>query len=146
MSLLFKAMYAVGFTPWDRTDAIPGDGDQVLDTVATVETGDPPYGRALDIGCGKGRYSIALALRGWQVTGIDAVHKAVMMARERTSRHGAEVRYVEADATRLAAEVPPGFRLVFDGGFFHTLSDEQRSQVVRQENAVTDADATLAMV
>lgn len=38
---------------------------------------EPPYGKALDIGCGTGRDSVELARRGWEVTGIDMIPKAV---------------------------------------------------------------------
>jgi SAM-dependent methyltransferase len=59
----------------------------------------PPYGSALDLGCGTGR--LDLARRGWQVTGVDVVPKAVSFARERAREAHVDVRFVEADVANL---------------------------------------------
>jgi SAM-dependent methyltransferase len=147
MSLFYKLAYAVGFTPWDAGDTIPGEGDQVLGLLAEQESGEPPpHGRALDVGCGKGRYSIALAQRGWQVTGIDAVPKALEIARQRAEDHRAEVSFVQGDVRQLDELVEPGVDLVLDGGCGHGMSDANRARVVRAEDAVVRPDATLVMV
>jgi SAM-dependent methyltransferase len=147
MSLFYKLAYAVGFTPWDRGEPIPGEGDQVLDLLAQQESGEPPpHGRALDVGCGKGRYSVALAQRGWQVTGIDAVPKALAIARQRAEKHRAEVTFVEGDVRRLDEFVEPGVDLVLDSGCFHAMLDANRARVVRAESAVARPDALLVLV
>ena len=46
--------------------------------------GDP--GKALDAGMGGGRFVEALALAGWEVTGIDLSETMVVLARERVPR------------------------------------------------------------
>jgi SAM-dependent methyltransferase len=107
----------------------------------------PPYGPALDLGCGGGLWSIELARRGWQVTGVDVVPKALRTARERASKAGVEVRFVQGDITELqAAEVGSGFRLLLDFGAVHGLTDAQRKAVGREVSAVAAADATLLML
>jgi methylase of polypeptide subunit release factors len=60
----------------------------------------PPYGRALDLGCSTGMQSVALARRGWQVTGIEIAPRALRAARERARQAGVEVRLVEARSRR----------------------------------------------
>jgi methylase of polypeptide subunit release factors len=40
----------------------------------------PPYGPALDVGTGSGIWGIKLAQRGWQVTGVDIVGRALRRA------------------------------------------------------------------
>ena len=75
--MLFRAMYRVGFTPWDGHplakslhDLVEGNGSPAL-----------PAATALDIGCGTGDASIYLAQHGWQVTGVDFVPRALAKAR-----------------------------------------------------------------
>jgi methylase of polypeptide subunit release factors len=76
-------LYAVGFTPWEQM-AQPPIADQIAGLYARVEEGrDPPYGSALDLGCGSGIWAVELARRGWRVTGVDIVPKALRRARER---------------------------------------------------------------
>lgn len=52
-------------------------------------------GSLLDVGCGTGSYTAALAERGWDVTGVDISEDMLRRARERG------VRTVQADATAL---------------------------------------------
>lgn len=55
MSRWYRFMYEVGFTPWETdTDAV---GPQ-LDKLFAAEEADRerPYGFALDLGCGTGRW------------------------------------------------------------------------------------------
>lgn len=46
------------------------------------------YNPVLDLGCGRGRHSITLARRGYQVTGIDLSPRAVETARKRAEDEG----------------------------------------------------------
>jgi SAM-dependent methyltransferase len=106
----------------------------------------PPYGRALDIGCGSGIWSVELARRGWDVTGIDAIPKAVSRARERAREAGIEVRFIEADVAELEATAAgSGFRLVLDFGTVHGLSPSERVSMGRSLTSITTDDATLLM-
>ncbi|MDN5794453.1 MAG: class I SAM-dependent methyltransferase [Intrasporangium sp.] len=147
MSWFYRLAYAIGFTPWDQSETVPGEGDQVLGVLAAQENGEPPpHGRAVDVGCGKGRYSIALAQRGWQVTGVDAVPKALALARQRAQEHRVQVDFVEGDVGRLDHLVAPGADLLLDGGCFHGMSDGDRTRVVRAESEIARSGATLVMV
>lgn len=143
MNVPYKLMYRVGLTPWERLPTLPA-AEQISTLLDREEHGrQPPYGRALDLGCGSGIWSVELARRGWQVTGVDIVPKAVRAARERTQQAGVEVRFVEGDVTVLqAAGVGSGFRLVLDFGTVHGLTRAQREAVGREVSAVAAADAT----
>jgi methylase of polypeptide subunit release factors len=48
----------------------------------------PPYGQALGLGCGSATWAIKLGQRGWQVTGVDLVPKALRRARQRARQVG----------------------------------------------------------
>jgi SAM-dependent methyltransferase len=146
MSLFYRALYRIGLTPWERMPMLPV-AEQVSSLFDRVETGlEPPYGHALDLGCGSGIWAVELSQRGWQVTGIDVVPKAIRGARERARAAGVEARFIEGDAAELqAAGVGSGFRLVLDFGTVHGLSETKREAVARELSACTTADATVLM-
>jgi len=146
MSLFYKFQYLVGLTPWEQMPSLP-IGDQavaLLDREGSRR--DPPYGRALDLGCGTGLWSVRLARRGWEVTGVDIVPKAVRTARERARRTGVEARFVDGSITALTtAGIGSEFRLILDFGVVHGLPPEQVRAVSREATAVATEDATLLM-
>jgi SAM-dependent methyltransferase len=148
MSLAYRILYAVGFTPWEQM-ADPQIAGQIADLFAREEEGrDPPYGRALDLGCGSGIWAVALAKRGWEVTGVDFVPKALRRARERAGEAGVELELLQGDVTRLDdAGVGSGFDLLLDFGCFHDeLSDQQRREEGREASAKASPDASLLMM
>ena len=56
-------------------------------------------GRALDIGCGAGGLVVALAERGWQVTGVDIAPKAIAAARKALEARGLSAELHVGDAS-----------------------------------------------
>jgi SAM-dependent methyltransferase len=84
-----------------------------------------PPGCALDLGCGTGTSSIALAKAGWQVTGVDFARRAIRMARRKARRAGVEVDFHVEDVLRLRGIHGP-FNLVLDIGCFHGLAGKER--------------------
>lgn len=123
MSLAYRILYAIGFTPWEQM-AQPQIANQMADLFAREEEGrEPPYGSALDLGCGSGIWAVELARRGWQVTGLDFVPKALRRARSRAQQAGVELPLLKGDVTDLgAAGVGSAFELLLDFGCFTTSS------------------------
>jgi SAM-dependent methyltransferase len=148
MSLAYRILYAIGFTPWEQM-AHPQIANQIADLFGREEEGrEPPYGPALDLGCGSGIWAVELARRGWQVTGVDFVSKALRRARARAQDAGVDVRLLEGDVTDLGtAGVGSGYRLLLDFGCFHDeLTDEQREAEGREATAAAVPDATLLLM
>jgi SAM-dependent methyltransferase len=143
----YKVAYAIGFHPWEDLADHPPFAEKLLELVAREEEGrDPPYGSALDIGTGSGVWGVELARRGWQVTGVDIVEKALDRARERIENAGVEMRLVRADVTALqGSDVGSGFRLLLDTGTFHGLATDQRHAMARELTAVSADDAALVL-
>jgi SAM-dependent methyltransferase len=81
-------------------------------------------GRALDLGCGAGAYSIYLAKNGYDVTGVDYLPEAIGMAEGNAKKAGVTVRFVESDL--LKWESDGAFDLVLDSGCLHSLSPSER--------------------
>jgi SAM-dependent methyltransferase len=147
MSLAYKLLYGVGFTPWEKMDS-PLANKQISALFDREEAGrQPPYGRVLDLGCGSGIWGVKLAARGWQVTGVDLVPKALRRARERAQEADVELRLIEGDVTALgSAGVGSGFQLLLDFGCFHDeLSDAQRKEEAREASAAAAPGATLLL-
>ncbi len=146
-SRFWSFAYRIGFHPWEDLADHPPFAEKLSELFAREESGRrPPFGRALDLGCGSGVWGVKLAQRGWQVTGVDIVDKALGRARSRAEDAGVNLRFVEGDVTALrAADVGSGFRLVLDTGTFHSLSDDQRRAMGREIDAIAADDATVIL-
>ena len=141
MIVAYRIMYLLGFRPWER-----GGVDQDLAQFLDAEEGArrPPYGRALDLGCGTGLQTVELARRGWDTVGIDNVPKAIDRARRRPAT--GSVRFILGEVTDLAgAELGAGFSLFVDRGCFHGLDDAQRGRVARDVTQLAPTDAVMLM-
>lgn len=68
--------------------------------------------RALDVGCGGGILTEAMARAGAKVTGIDLSEKALSVARLHQLESGVEVDYRLVATEALATEAPAGFDVV----------------------------------
>jgi SAM-dependent methyltransferase len=143
----YKLAYRLGFHPWEDLVEHPPFADKLLELVAHAEgPNGPPYGAALDIGTGSALWGIRLAERGWQVTGVDIVEKALDRARERIQEAGVEMRVVQGDVTALReGGVGSDFRLLLDTGTFHGLTDAQRQAMGGELSAIAAPDATLIL-
>ena len=139
--LLFKTLYRLGFTPWDG-HPLPTSLKDLIEGETAL-----PAGTALDIGCGTGDNSIYVAKHGWQVTGVDFVARAVDKARAKAAAANLEIRFEQADVTRLCEEgIGSNFDLIVDNGCLHGMSDEDRYAYVREVTAAAAPDARLLLV
>jgi SAM-dependent methyltransferase len=81
--------------PDSRIAAAEQEVEQLL---ALAQCGGDGAGRkALDLACGPGRHAVALASRGFAVTGVDRSDFLLGHARERASRAGQNVEWVRED-------------------------------------------------
>lgn len=148
MSLAYRVMYRVGFTPWER--AAQGGADRtaaaqlgrLLDR--EEEERSRPLGRALDLGCGTGAHARELAARGWQVIGVDNVALALKKARERTAAGGVE--FLEGDVTKLGELDAGSFDFFLDIGCFHGLRPAERQAMAAGVTGIANQGASLLML
>jgi SAM-dependent methyltransferase len=147
MSTFYRTAYKVGFHPWEDLAEHKPFADALLGLVEREERERvAPYGKALDLGCGSAVWGVRLAQRGWQVTGVDNVAKALRRAEDRVRESGVEMSLVLGDVTRLGESgIGTGYSLVVDTGTFHGLTSDQRLAMGREVDAVAAADATVIL-
>ena len=140
--------YAVGFHPWEDADKEPGFVTKFTELMDREEAGrQSPFGQALDLGCGSAIWGIRLVKRGWKVTGVDNVAKALRRAESRVKNAGVEMRLVKGDVTRLGeSKVGSGYELILDTGTFHGLTAEQRQAMGSEVSAIAAPKATLFLL
>jgi SAM-dependent methyltransferase len=108
--------------PWHRNQP-----DRFL--IDVIDSRNRP-GNALDLGCGSGVFAVYMAKRGYHVTAIDFIPRAIEMARERAKRENASFDLVNADL--LEWKTPLRFDLVLDSGCLHSLIGGDRSRYKAQ--------------
>jgi SAM-dependent methyltransferase len=119
MSFLHRLSFLFWYTrraPWD-SGIVPPEVEAFIR--------EHPAGRALDLGCGTGTSSLALARAGWAVIGVDFVSRAIKIAKQKAKTEGISVDFRVDDVTRLRA-VTGLFDLVLDIGCFHGLAAGQK--------------------
>jgi SAM-dependent methyltransferase len=137
----YRLMYGLGFAPWERRNVAElwrplFEGPDALEP-----------GRALDIGCGSGRDAVHLAGRGWQVTAVEFVDKALARAEQRAAEEGVEVRWVRGDVGELGRlGLEPGYSLIYDFGCIQGLSDSARRGAAAGLTALAAPGARLLLL
>ncbi len=96
------------------------------EAASVLELAGLEHGDVLDLACGPGRHSIALAKRGFRVTGVDLSSFLLRKARERARAEGVEVEWVREDMRRFVR--PESFDLVVSlftsFGYFESRDDD----------------------
>ncbi len=130
----FDSSYVEGTPPWDIGRPQP-------EFVRLAEGGEI-RGRVLDVGCGTGEHALMAAAMGLESTGVDTAPTAIERAKEKAAQRSLSVRFEVWDALDLPA-LGEQFDTVLDCGLFHTLSDDQRGELVTGLRAVLAADGRL---
>jgi 2-polyprenyl-3-methyl-5-hydroxy-6-metoxy-1,4-benzoquinol methylase len=110
--------------PWNKAQA-----DFFMKLLKANKLGE---GKALDLGCGVGAKSIALAKKGFKVTGIDIAPTAIKYAREKAKKAGVKVRFIAADATDLSFLGEEKFDFILDWANLHGIPKTKRRKYVRE--------------
>ena len=119
--VFWNKLYPFLFTD-QKLEAAEAEVGSVLE-LAGLEQGD-----VLDLACGPGRHSVALAKRGFRVTGVDLSPFLLRKARERARAENVDVEWVQEDMRRFVR--PEGFDLAISlftsFGYFESKADDLR--------------------
>lgn len=104
-----------------------------------------PRSRLIDIGCGHGRYALALAALGADVIGIDNAVALLNRSRDLAAHAHAAIHLIRGDMRRLPvqSECADAAIIVDAFGFFDT--DEEHEAVLREAARVLTAGGRLAL-
>ena len=134
----WEKLYPFLFTG-SKLEAAEVEVDSVL-RLAGLERGD-----VLDLACGPGRHSVALAKRGFRVTGVDLSAFLLGKARQRARAEHIDVDWVQEDIRRFAR--PEAFDLALSlftsFGYFESKDDDLA--VLRNIRKSLRTDGTLVM-
>ena len=108
---------------------------------------DLPPGTALDLGCGEGGDAVWLALRGWQVTGVDVSRTALQRAARHAEDAGVADR-VRTERHDLGASFPDGTYDLVSAAFLHAPAQVElaRAAVLRRAAAAVAPGGLLVVV
>jgi SAM-dependent methyltransferase len=95
----FDAIAAFLGTAYLRNAFTKGTEQEVEFLVGAL--GLEPGMRVLDVGCGSGRHSLALARQGFEVVGVDHSADFIRLARDAAATEELEVEFEEADVRDL---------------------------------------------
>ncbi|MFW2541777.1 class I SAM-dependent methyltransferase [Primorskyibacter sp. 2E107] len=90
----------------------------VIEALARLKI--PKSARWLDVGCGDGQLTCALADQGMDMTGIDFAPSAIALARAHAEKTGASAQFAVADAMNGPIPGAP-YDIVHDRGCLHTI-------------------------
>ena len=134
----WEKLYPFLFTD-SKLEAARVEVDSVL-RLAGLERGD-----VLDLACGPGRHSVALAKMGFGVTGVDLSGFLLAKARQRAGAQAVDVEWVQEDMCRFVR--PEAFDLAISlftsFGYFESKDDDLR--VLRNIHKSLRTGGTLVM-
>lgn len=90
-----------------------------------------PGARVLDLACGWGRHSVALARAGFRVTGVDLSRTLLARAKKRAKAAGMEVNLVRGDMREISYAEEFDAVLSMYSSLGYWLSDEEDLRVLR---------------
>lgn len=129
---IFEKIYEKPGAIWTRTNP-------PQELIELVESGKIKPCKAIDIGCGEGFYSIYLALKGFDILGIDLSEKAIQYAKENAASLGVNARFIAMDIVNLE-QLKEKFDFVFEWGVMHHIMPPQRQKYVEYVNKLLSQD------
>ncbi len=106
-------------------------------TMSFIHRYAPERSRVLEVGAGTGRYSIALAKEGMDVTAVDLVESNIAVLRE-NSRGMANIKAFQGDATDLSLFPDDSFDVtLFFGPMYHLYEADEVNDAIDEAIRVT---------
>lgn len=140
----YKNVIIDKYTEYDEDSRLVSDrGHNVeyLTTMRYIQKFLHPGAKILEIGAATGRYSIALAKMGYDVTAVDLVPKHVEIMRSKTRRLK-NFKCMVADALDLSQFEDNSFDMVLNfGPMYHLFNKKDKNQAIKESLRVAAKNA-----
>ncbi len=114
---------------YEKPGAIWTNKESPKELIDLVESGKIKPCKVIDVGCGEGFYSIYLASKGFDVTGIDISEKAINYAKENARKAGFDIKFIAMDLNDLS-KLKEKFDFVLEWAILHCVPFEKRKNYV----------------
>ena len=98
--------------------------------IELVESGKIIPCRTIDLGCGIGNYTIYIATKGFNVTGIDISTSAISIAKKKAKEKGVECNFLVVDIVSNIEDFKINFDFAYDWELLHHIFPEKRQKYV----------------
>lgn len=98
--------------------------------------------KAVDLGCGLGNYTIYLATKGFEMTGIDLSTEAINLARQNAMNLNIKCNFISADLVENKNIVKDKFKFAFDYEVLHHIFPERREKYINNVYNLLEVNAT----
>ncbi|MDP6892134.1 MAG: methyltransferase domain-containing protein [Verrucomicrobiota bacterium] len=119
----WESLYQANEIFWDHGEASPG----LVDFLSSSNN-KMPLGRALVPGCGRGHDARALAIAGWNVTGLDIAPSSIPMAQQLATDNGLDIDFLLGDFLSKKPKIQ--FDLIFEHTLFCAIDPNRRQDYV----------------
>ena len=120
----WESLYQANEIFWDHGEASPG----LVDFLSS-SSNKMPLGRAIVPGCGRGHDARALAMAGWNVTGLDIAPSSIPMAQQLATDKGLDIDFLLGDF--LSKKPAIQFDLIFEHTLFCAINPNRRRDYVK---------------
>lgn len=101
-------------------------------------------GKALDIGCGKGRNSLYLAQKGFEIYGVDFSKTSIECGRQIAKEQSLNVKFL-CQSIFDFQDKPESFDFIYDSGCFHHIKPHRRNKYLKAILKYLKPDGYFAM-
>ncbi len=121
---------------WDTLyGAIAKSEAEIICELWDKTTDSAPYGKALDIGCGTGRFFIPLAQSGWDMTGVDSSEAMLSVMKQKMKKYKIEGEAIHSDFSLFKHDKRFDLALAFFA-VIYTLTDKDMHSFFRKVHEI----------